>query len=548
MVIGLDSSVLEIVSVLSLVVVLLLAAGLLIRIGERSLYTRLTDRFVLGVPWGTVTIITGLIGVYWVVQGGGTESGPVVQGFRSWSLWYPTGTILSTFSHASQSHLTGNVFGVLAFAPIVEYVWGHYPPSDERESNRIPVIDWWPRHPVARIGVFVGGIIGVGIASAVFVPGAVIGFSGVVFALAGFALVVRPITTVLAIVGIQIVRLLFDALQTPVITATTRTQVVSPSWVDTALQGHLFGLLIGAVLAVGFLQVRRRRPELLAVFFAALVFTVSRSLWGVYWYLGAEEFILYLAIGTSGLVSLALVIAFASQLRGFDWDLSSIRNGPVIAIGILITCIVLLGMSGLAYSLVSVTTDGTPDEGLQVEDYQIRYVDDAPDEYVNALTIPGFGSPLSANVSGVVVTSEQRNAWGLAVSSSQLALDGRAQVHVGGVTWRETVHIERESWTFIDGNDTYHVTAGLETRTRLYQSSPATSEMRINGSQIEIHPTTTDFELVVRDNQTMNRTALPDPGERVVLMDITFERYDDSIFARHKNTEIRIATANERPA
>ena len=533
--VSLDGSLLETVSVVLLLFVLVGIGALISRFSDVDLLDSLRERFVYGVPWGTAIVIILLYFIYTVVQGAGSPGGPIVEGFRSWSLWYPQGTIFSSFTHASDGHLRGNAFGTLAFAPIAEYAWRHYPDDNARIQ-----------HPIARIGVFVLAVFLVGIAGALFVPGAVIGFSGVVFAFAGFALVMRPVLTVFAILGVQAVRLLYNAIQDPVVTAATRPRIVSPSWADTALQGHLFGVLIGVLLAVFLLRLRNERPEFMYVFFAALVFAVTRSLWAIYWFLGSEEFILYQALGAAGVLVFAGLIAVATLSPTTRSRLLPTVPLANVAVGILVVVVVILATSGLAYSLVTVSPGDDVENGIQVEDYRIAYVDSADDQYISALEIPGFGSPLSASASGIVVASDDRNAWGVAVSASRLEFNGGATVAVGDATWRELVRIDRNEWSFVDGNSTYRVSAEYEGEHLLHTASPAVSEMILNNATTQIEATAEGYELVVERNGQNERAVMPAHNETAKLGGISFERIDDDLFAEHEETRVRIAEFSQR--
>lgn len=527
---GVDDTLLEAVSLGALVVAVVVSVAAIVRFSDSDLVAPLRERFVFGVPWGTATVIVALYLIYYLIQGGGSDGGPIVQGFRSWSLWYPQGTLFSSFTHASESHLTGNAFGALAFAPIVEYAWGHY--ADE--SARI-------RTPRARIGAFVLGVFLVGIAGSVFVPGAIIGFSGVVFALAGFALVVRPLLAVLAILGVRAVRLLYNALLDPVVTSQAQPRFVSPSWADVALQGHLFGVLVGVLLGVALLRMRGRRPDVRYVFFAALVFAVVRSLHAIYWYLGADEFVLFQALGAAGVLLFATLVALATLPSD-----RRLRVGPplaTVAIALLAVAVLLLAVSGLAYSLVTVSPGEDVEDGVEVRDYTVAYVDDAEDQYISSVEIPGLGTPLSAQVSGVVVASDRRNAWGVAVSANRLAFDGEATVPVGDATWRETVHVDRTEWSFLDGNSTYRVEATHDGQDHLlYTASPALGESRIAGMNVSVAATAEGYDLVVERNEsTLHRGPMPADNETVTVEDIRFDRDGDSLFARYDDTDVRLA-------
>ena len=91
---------------------------------------RLADRFVLGVPWGTLVTVAVVVGFYLFAQSGLEHwESPVVYPFVTWSYFYPTGILTAGIAHGSAGHIVGNMTGTLAFAPIVEYAWGHYPPA-----------------------------------------------------------------------------------------------------------------------------------------------------------------------------------------------------------------------------------------------------------------------------------------------------------------------------------------------------------------------------------------------------------------------------------
>lgn len=543
-----DETLFRLVSIGALAGTLILSLVIVTRFGDRDVFEPLHERFVFGLPWGTLVVLLGVYLVFYLVQGGGRDGGPIITAFRSWSFWYPEGVLFSSFAHASNSHLTSNLLGTVAFAPIVEYAWGHYPP-EENDGN---VDDsGGMRHqlfatPPGRIALFVAGVFAVGLLDSLFVPGAVIGFSGVVFAFAGFALVVRPLLTVLAMLGIRAVRLVRNALLDPWLTATAEPQFISPSWADVALQGHLFGLLVGVALAVGLLRLREQRVNLTYIWFAALVFAVTRSMYAIYWYLGTDRFVLYLALGTAGVFALASLIALAALPT--DRRLLARRNrGPEIrdvALGLLLVTILTVAVAGVAYNTVSVSPGDDIAGGIDAGDYTVTYVTDVEDQYISAVEVPFVGEALSVNVSGVVVVSDDRNIWELSRSSNRLAFDGGAAIPVGGSTWRETVYIDRTEWAFLDGNTTYKVYGQHVDRDRklLYTDDPAVADARLAGSTVSIEPTEEFYDIVVEQNGSVVGTrTVPAHNETVSIGGITFERVEDDLFAIYEQTEIRLA-------
>jgi len=520
--------------VLSFVVVTMLSE-------DQRLVAPLRKRFVLGVPWGTLIVIVGLYAFYHLVQGGGEPGGPNIVGFRSWSIWYPQGILLSAFSHANDSHLIGNLLGTLAFAPIVEYAMSHYP--TERGSQSFSS---WRTNPFARIGLFVVGTVLVGTASGLFVPGAVIGFSVVVFAFAGFALVVRPLVTVLALVGIQAVSLLRQAVLNPLAVAEAQRQFVTPSWAQTALQGHLFGMVVGVLLAVVFFCYRKESPNLRYVWFAALVFAVSRSMYAIYWYLGEDQFVLFRGVGTAGVFLLASLVALAVYTRDRSLVPGTV-DVPVrtVAVGLLLAVVCAIALAGIPYNVVPVTPAEEAQEGINVNDYTVTYAENVEDKYV-AIDAPVVKEMVTVEVSGVIVINDDRNIWAIDTPKEELAFEGRSVVVVGETTWREVVIVNRTQWETTGGNTTYKVFGRQwqvdDEQTLLYESESATVEPTINGSRIKLLPGNEFYDILVKRNETaVGRVQIPPHNESVEIGNIRFKREGKELFAIHERTEIKIA-------
>ncbi|KPN31005.1 hypothetical protein SY89_01747 [Halolamina pelagica] len=168
------------------VVAALLGGGALaLALDDGRRLERLRERFVLGVPWGTVVTVLGVLGVYLFVQSGYAHwYRPVVLPFRAWSYFEPLGMLVAGFAHAGPGHLLGNLFGALTLAPIVEYAIGHYPPESAGDPESTPStlrgrLAALRRRPTARAFLlFPLGVAVVGVVLTMFTVGAVIGFSG----------------------------------------------------------------------------------------------------------------------------------------------------------------------------------------------------------------------------------------------------------------------------------------------------------------------------------------------------------------------------------
>jgi membrane associated rhomboid family serine protease len=273
---------------------------------------RRRERLVLGVPWGTLLASGFVLAVYFFVQGG-LENWyrPTVIPFRSWSYLYPLGTLVSGFAHSGAGHLTGNLIGTLVFGTIAEYAWSHFP-RDQGATVGSSI----RTNPYARaLLLFPGGVIGVGILTGVFSLGPTIGFSGVVFALAGFALTRFPIGTALGLLVSDGVGLLYTALRNPVSTASRGPGFGGPWWAGISIQGHLLGLLVGVALGLLVSGRRSTRPDPFRLWAGALLFVIGENLWALWWYRGGNQFVLFRALGLWFVLFLSLLIAVALVAR-----------------------------------------------------------------------------------------------------------------------------------------------------------------------------------------------------------------------------------------
>jgi membrane associated rhomboid family serine protease len=337
-----------------LVATLLAAAAYAWAIHGRGRWRRLlTDRFVVGVPWGTLVSIAGVVAFYLFAQGGLDHwNDPVVVAFRSWSYTYLPGMLTSGFAHASPGHLLGNLIGTVVLAPIVEYAWGHYPPTDE-ETTRSPgllagfthtppanfedsegpdseaddtatslrAVDRTPgsgllsRPLVRALVVFPLVVAAVSLVTSVLALGWSLGFSGTVFAFGGFAVVVLPLTAAVSMFAISGLGITYRALTEPVLRVTVDGGSPGPpGWAAVNVQAHLLGFLIGVALGVALLWARNRRPPAGRLFLAVLVFVLVRNLWVLPWSEG-DEYLQYRGIG---LVFVLVVTMFVTAVALAD--------------------------------------------------------------------------------------------------------------------------------------------------------------------------------------------------------------------------------------
>ena len=324
----------------ALVVALLAVIVFGVRVADfRAIHDRLSRRLIGGFPWGTAVIVTVLVGFYLFAQSGLSHPrDPVVYPFVSWSYSYPTGILTAGIAHGSLDHIASNVGATLVLAPIAEYVWSHYPHTGRNGSGFGPTGDF-PRRVVTDGGrVEAGGSAGsrgvlsrpwvravvvfptvafaVAFVTAAFSLGPGLGFSGAVFGVLGFALVARPLATVGGVVATSALGTLFSAFTQPVVRETIATgPPAPPAWAGVGFQAHLFGFLLGVLLAVGLCATRDERPPAAHLLPAALIVGLVQSLWLVAGG-GSEEFVQYRGAGVTLLIGLVIVVTVAAAGRG----------------------------------------------------------------------------------------------------------------------------------------------------------------------------------------------------------------------------------------
>ncbi|WP_262177568.1 rhomboid family intramembrane serine protease [Haloarcula laminariae] len=509
----------------------------LIGVGPVSALRR---RLLLGVPWGTLLTIAGVLAVYLFVQGAYWHADLLVTPFRTWSYFYPLGMLAGPFTHGSLGHVTGNLLGTLVYGTVVEYAWSHYP--QQRGASSFGSLR---TNPLARTLVVPVVMVAVGVFTGVFALGPIVGFSGVVFALAGFALVTRPYLFLGALLGSRVIDLVYTALRSPEPTVGGSVQYVTPGWANIAIQGHAIGLLAGVFLGTALLWARSERPGPDRVFFATLVFAVVQGLWAVYIPVGGGRFTLFRWLGTALVLLLAVLVSAATlytDRRAFpDFD----GGWPSAAGFALVVALAALCLASVPANGAALDPGDLPEDGLEVRDYVVTYQEDVPNAYVDSMPLPPTARG-NITESGVVVASADREIWTVAVSRSRLDLQGDATVVVGGLGWRETVAVDRRSWS-VPGNDSVYSVSlageGGQART-VYTSEPSTMDGRVAGRNLTLRPVGNGFEIAVgRNGSTLDRGPVPANLSSRKIGGLTFERNRSRLYAAGNGTRVVVARA-----
>ena len=535
----------------------------------------LRRRFVMGVPWGSLVVITGVLGFYLLFQHGYRHwYSPVVIPYQAWSYLYPPGMLSSSFAHASASHLTSNLTSALVLLPLAEYAFGHFPERRGTQSFSSLRKNPWVR----AFAVFPAGIFLVGVVLSLFAWGPVIGFSGIVFAAAGFALVRYPLATVVVLVARRGVSLLYSTLQTPVLEQEARTIFWRPGWAEVAAQGHALGLFVGALL--GILVFYRRglvkvpgvdprytpRPSILRLWLGALLVGLTLDLWIVWWYRGGDAYVLFRAVGIVVVFGVAFLVTAAvaasdrplreavpSRLRAAaSWTPTRmLANGSTgltrrqTATLVFVLPLVVMAMVAVPLNLATADGSGPPGDGepVEVRDYQVVYAEDVPDGMIGVVDVELFGETTQLTTSGVIVVNEDRHVWSREVSPARLAQNGRAAVVLGGPTWREVVFADRRGWSAAGGPTAYHVWLRPEGEAprHVFASEPAEADPVVAGRNVSVvaNEPRADFDddhdwfvlEVSQDGETLGTTGIPGENETATAGGLTFERENNRVIA-----------------
>lgn len=314
-----------------LIVALILATAYFFAVSNpRAYYETLSERFIFGVPWGTLVSVFGVVSFYLFVQGGLQHwNDPVTLPFRSWSYSYPEGILAAGFAHANPNHLIGNMVGTVVLAPIVEYAWGHYPPTKTDQSTDYtypPPGDVQPEQQtlqpsasgllnrpwIRALVIFPLAVIVVSIVTSVLALGWSLGFSGTVFAFGGFAVIYFPVAAIFGMLGITGSTVIVTTLREPVLRATAEPGTPGPpGWWGVNVQAHMLGFLLGVLLALVLLRHRDEKRTPLLVFLAVLTFGLTRQLWAFATSGGDGVFIQQRGVGLLFLLALTILITAA---------------------------------------------------------------------------------------------------------------------------------------------------------------------------------------------------------------------------------------------
>jgi len=503
---------------------------------------RLRRRFVLGVPWGTLLTVCVVLSVYLLVQGGLDHwYRPTTIPFRAWSYFYPLGMLTAGLSHVGPGHLVGNLIGTVVFGSLAEYAWSHFPTRRGTASFAT-----WRANPFVRIAAVPVVAIAVAVTSGLFGLGPVIGFSGVVFAYAGFALVRYPVATVVLLVAGDLVRLAYRSLLDPVVSASGSVGYSTPWWADIAIQGHALGLFTGFGLAVLLFRTRDDLPTPGRIWLGAAAYAASQGLWAVYLFEGGDSYTLYRAAGLGLVFLLAALVTAAATASRRNLVARIDLSRREAAVGLLFAVLFALALAAVPYNIVTVG-DVAPDaSSVEVRDYTVFYAEDVEDEYVAAYDFPVYDAG-SVTTSGVIVTSGQRQVWYTAVSKGRLAFAGERTVRVGGLGWRDAVVANRTGWNVVGNRTAYAVRLRHDgTETFAFASNASRAEPTVAGRNVTIRPGDDGFTVAVsRRNETLGTAPVPQANVSVRVGGLTLRRNGTRLFAERNATSVRVATREQ---
>jgi membrane associated rhomboid family serine protease len=517
------------------------AAFAVLSVGEgRTAFRQVRSRLLFGLPVGTLVVVGIVVGFYLFVQFGARDLGsPLVVPFVSWSYLYPLGVLTAPFAHAGLGHVTGNVIATLALAPLAEYAFSHFP-TDRSDS----AFSSWRTNPYVRgFVLFPLGVLGVSFLTGIFSWGATIGFSGVVYAFAGFALIRYPLATVLAVTARESISMLWTVFNDPIVFASASPSYGSPWWAGIAVQGHLFGFLIGALLAAALVAKRGNRPSAIRIWLGTFLLTSSLSLWAVWWYGQTAEYVLFRALGV--LLVGALAVLFTVVVRLDSSRILGDVSPRKLAFVLLLLPVVTMALVAVPVNSTTVQDVNLPGDPVEIEGYQVTYAEDVQNQRVSAVDIPVFSQATNVSASGVIVANEERTIWTERISAGELAFYGDSSVTIGGLGWEETVTVHRRGWVPVGGDAVYNVYVGRsdDSFRHVYASANSTADPVVVGRQVRVETRAGQFGLsVVRNDTVQSTVGLPEQNQSVAAGGLTFTREGDRILANHENTTVTVVT------
>ena len=497
------------------------------------------ERFVWGVPWGSLVVVGWLLFVFYVLQDG-WDGRPVVVAFMAFSLFEPSGWLLGGFAHSSVSHLRGNLTTTLVFAPIVEYAWGHYPPEDRRKYEPS-----WARMPVVRAFVlFPIGIGALGILITLFSWGPVIGFSIVAFALIGCALIHYPIIALLGLVIRAGLRVGLRSIRDPITITEASVRVVRPSWYGVAVQGHLLGLLVGVLIGIALLQYRRRSPDPARTWISALLLGLYLSIWAIWWVLGPEEFVLFRAVGVAIVVMVATIVTLGAMWRS-PGPLRIPEIGPKAAVLIILLAVMSMGVVGVGLNL-TVAESPVGEPAVTIDGYDVYYGENVPDGMLGVVDTEILGIDTAVTTSGVIVVNEDRHIWYRAVPARNLETHGVQRFEIGGIGWSESVFAVRRGWAPVGNESVYHIRVGQPGElSPAFASEESRAQPVIDGHQFTLDTEDGVFLLRVERNNETASVDIPETNESVQILDVEISRAEGELIATSDDTRVAIAHEEE---
>lgn len=523
----------------SLLLAVAIMAALTDRTGEWRLQIR--QRLLLGLPWGTLSVIGLLVVVYAVVQSGRTDwHSPVVLPFRAWSYHDPVAMALSGFAHSGPSHLTGNLLATAVYGTLAEYAWGHIPERRGEAAFGRPLAN-----PVVRVLIFLMATLVVGLGLAVGSLGPTIGFSGVIFAYSGFALVRLPLVTVVGTVVAGTAGLVYRAALSPTARSAAESVVTTPWWAEIAIQGHALGLLVGLLVALTLDDGDGTLPGPGVLGGAVFLFATERGLWAVYGALGDGAYALYRAAGV-GAVALIAAVVGAIGARG----VVQLGERPVapgrVARALLVMLVLVTAAVGVPYNLATVDDGPQLDRAnaFEVDDYRLYYAENVTDQLVAAVDLPGVDTDVGT--AGVIVTASDRQLWWTQITAAELAADGQQRIQLGGVGSRETVQVTRSGWAILGNGSVYSVSfaAGGSPSQTAFLSEPRRVEAVIDGRNLSVVPTREGFDIQVhRDGVLLDRGPVPTGNSTATIGGVRFRRSGSELVAERGRTRLLVASA-----
>lgn len=448
------------------------------------------NRLYLSFPVGTILVITINLAIYLCIQRGLWHfNTPLWIPFTTSGIQNITGTLIGSWTHIGPSHLFSNMLGTMIFAPIAEIIFNtkktkiNLKKITKRDITSLNYLEKISKKPFYRAIVlfpltwFFLGII-ISLSSPVG-----LGFSGIVFGLIGFILIIKPLLVIYLYLIQILINNLLSAFTEPIIITKTVTETTEPIWVNLGVWAHVIGFLLGTLLGISLYLLKEdleiKKPEPSYVFFATLIIGFTKGLDWLFKMESRGEYVLYSALGFLFILILAFLftefwekypntyskkIEYLGNKTRFFEETKSIFNDHRLYLFILFSIILLMS----SFMVTAKTINDPPaisNDSIEINNYEIWYEEKT----------------------GVLVYNEEKNIYSLLINDRELFNQRKKTFYLGNLLNEEKISLKNIVFKSINQNEVKIIEISYDKKsTKLFKSTEKETGIRVNNNSVSM--------------------------------------------------------------